>query len=720
MKPTTLFSIILFFTLAVTGFSYQITGMVFEDKNANGIQDTDEIGLANIGVSDGIAVVVSDTKGKYILPEVNTTASFVFVSVPSGYSYASAFYYLLDGQTTTTNLHFALQKINRKLSDYFVQVTDIHVGNESDAADLSNAITELNRLNPPPGFIISTGDSLNRGSDTTQYELYKDQIKRSQSRWYNAFGNHDANTGDDRAANYRAYLGPDYYSFDYGAYHFIILNSVLTTAQQQWLQNDLQILGKTKPLIFIQHYPPQFPIRHDPIETIPNAKALITGHWHSNKLMVENGHFYINTPPLRTGGIDASPAGYRVISLKGNKIDTELRPISRKVAMVTPVITEEISTISQPTTDWLMFQKDQSRNAVSANLILPPLTLSWKTELKNTRVMLSSPLVKDKILYLAVQNENEPGGSIVAINAVTGKILRSVKTRLWVNHTPAIYHQTLYAVDMGGQIYAYSIPKLKLRWYYDLDDGSSHWIYSAPVVDNSRVYAGNAGKFACLDAETGVPLWEKKYGSDWVSSWATPSIANNTLFFGAIWNEESCYALDIKSGDIIWSYMTTGLHTVPVPYKNSLYISDVAGKLIALDINSGQERWLTQIDKSWALTTPVISNGMVIAASGKGIIYAVDTATGTVRWQVHAGEGLLRMSIYQSNNAAIFSSPVISGKIVYIGSSDGNFYAIDILTGNVVWKQDFESPIVSSPAIAGNTVYVVTMDGTVYAFCGRQ
>lgn len=706
--------------VVVNSQAIPIQGVVFEDKNGNGMQDAEEIGLAGIGVSDGTAVVLTDAKGKYILPDVSSTALFVFVTTPSGYSYASTFYYLLDRQTTATNLNFALYKMKEKPSDYFVQVTDVHIYNESNAEDLWKAITEIKQLNPPPGFIIDSGDMVDKGNDKTMFELYKSQVNRSHFRWYNAFGNHDANTGEDRTANYRTYCGPDYYSFDYNAYHFIVLNSVLTTAQQKWLQNDLQVLGKTKPIIVIQHYPPQFPIRHNPIANIPNAKALITGHWHSNKLMEENGHLYISTPPLRIGGIDASPAGYRIISLKGNKIKTELRPISKKVAIVSPVIMEEISTISKPTTDWLMFQKDKSRNAVSTNIIRPPLTLSWKTELKNRRVMLSSPLVKDKMLYLAVQNEKELGGSIVAMNAVTGKIMKTTPTRLWVNHTPAIYQQTLFAVDMGGRIYAYSLPGLNRRWSYDLDDGLSHWIYSAPVVENGRVYAGNAGRFVCLDTETGKLIWNKVYGVDWVSSWVSPSMANDTLFFGAIWNEESCYAVDIKSSDMIWNFKTLGLQTAPVPFENTLYISDVTGELIALDINSGQEIWSIQPDKSWSLTTPVISNGMVIAATGRGTVFAADTATGAIRWQVNAGEGIFRMSPYRASNATIFSSPVVSGKIVYIGGSDGNLYAIDILTGIIIWKQDFESPIVSTPAIAGNTIYVVTMDGTVHAFCGRQ
>jgi outer membrane protein assembly factor BamB/predicted phosphodiesterase len=722
----------IYITLIISALAYSLTGMVYEDKNGDGVRDVGEPGLANVGVSAGTEVVLTDAKGKYSLKNSDTSANFIFVTVPTGYSYQHSYYYLLDEQTTAgcegeafpnqnTTFDFALKKLAKKESDYFVQVTDIHISSPLDADDFKSIINELNQLTPPAGFIIATGDLVSKGSNTTQFELYINSIRNSQTRWYNVFGNHDANEGEDRSANYRHYLGPDYYSFDYGAYHFIVLNSVLTTVRQQkWLENDIQLLRKNKLLILFQHYPPQPGLRHDPLENIPNATALFTGHWHSNKLMEANNHHYINSPPLRFGGIDATPAGYRIVFLKGNKMATEYRSIGKRIPMVSPVLIEDISAFSQPTSDWLMFKKDKTRNAVSENILQPPVVLCWRTELKNSRVMFSSPLVKNKILYLAAQNENEPGGRIIAVNTLTGKIIRTAKTRLAVTHTPVINKTTLFAADIGGRIYAFSIPNLQLRWQYDLDDGLSHWIYSAPVVDTGKLYAGNAGKFVCLDAESGKMLWEKQYGSDWVSSWATPSIADDTLFFGAIWNDKNCYAVDANTGEVIWSYKCSGLHTAPVPYQNKLYIADVDGKLAALDIHTGKELWLFQMDKAWSLTTPTRANDMIIAASGKGTVYAVDAETGSLRWQFRAGESLLRMSPYQANYATIFSSPVVSGKIVYIGASDGNFYALDLLTGNLIGKQDFDSPIVSTPAISGNTLYLVTFNGTIYAFCGRQ
>ena len=46
----------------------QVKGIVFEDNNANGIKDIGEEGLANILVSNGLTVTVTDETGSYLLP----------------------------------------------------------------------------------------------------------------------------------------------------------------------------------------------------------------------------------------------------------------------------------------------------------------------------------------------------------------------------------------------------------------------------------------------------------------------------------------------------------------------------------------------------------------------------------------------------------------------------------------------------------------------------
>ena len=51
------------------------------------------------------------------------------------------------------------------------------------------------------------------------------------------------------------------------------------------------------------------------------------------------------------------------------------------------------------------------------------------------------------------------------------------------------------------------------------------------------------------------------------------------------------------------------------------------------------------------------------------------------------------------------SSPAVSGGIVYVGSLDGNMYALDANSGNVVWKAATVGPIENSPSVSDGAVF---------------
>ena len=61
------------------------------------------------------------------------------------------------------------------------------------------------------------------------------------------------------------------------------------------------------------------------------------------------------------------------------------------------------------------------------------------------------------------------------------------------------------------------------------------------------------------------------------------------------------------------------------------------------------------------------------------------------------------------------SSPAVAGGTVYIGSGDGNVYALNAATGALDWSYTTGGPVDSSPAVASGTVYIVSEDGNVYA-----
>ena len=73
-----------------------------------------------------------------------------------------------------------------------------------------------------------------------------------------------------------------------------------------------------------------------------------------------------------------------------------------------------------------------------------------------------------------------------------------------------------------------------------------------------------------------------------------------------------------------------------------------------------------------------------------------------LKWKFHAG-GL------------IVSSPAIAEGLVYVGSTDGNLYAVDAQSGAMKWKFKTKARVVSSPAVAGGLVYFSSYDGWFYA-----
>src|SRR5262245_8610606 len=60
------------------------TGVVFEDLNRDGLRTPDEPGIANVRVSNGVDVVVTDREGHYKLDVGDET--IVFITKPAGYA----------------------------------------------------------------------------------------------------------------------------------------------------------------------------------------------------------------------------------------------------------------------------------------------------------------------------------------------------------------------------------------------------------------------------------------------------------------------------------------------------------------------------------------------------------------------------------------------------------------------------------------------------------
>jgi outer membrane protein assembly factor BamB/HEAT repeat protein len=108
--------------------------------------------------------------------------------------------------------------------------------------------------------------------------------------------------------------------------------------------------------------------------------------------------------------------------------------------------------------------------------------------------------------------------------------------------------------------------------------------------------------------------------------------------------------------------------------------------------------------------SPVVANGMVFVGSRDGNLYALDAKRGTEQWHLRTGD-------------RIESTPAVNGNRVFVGSHDGKLYAAATETGRRLWQKDLGSPIRSSVTLADDRLFVGNRAGQIvslYAETGDQ
>ncbi len=71
-------------------------------------------------------------------------------------------------------------------------------------------------------------------------------------------------------------------------------------------------------------------------------------------------------------------------------------------------------------------------------------------------------------------------------------------------------------------------------------------------------------------------------------------------------------------------------------------------------------------------------------------------------------------------NGAVRSSPVVADNILYVGSNDGNFYALDSRSGKEIWRFETKGEITSTAAVYGGTVWFSSRDRYLYALSAKS
>src|SRR5690606_37693295 len=232
-----------------------------------------------VGVSNGVQVVRTDSKGNYELPA--NKDQIIFAIKPGGYAFPlnehnlPQFYYIHKPQGSPQgfkyegvpptgalpkSIDFALH--SAKGSDDFKVLLfgDPQPYTMDQIEYFDEAIIREVAARKDFAFGISLGDLV---GDTLDLHLpYLDKIKKLGTSWYNVMGNHDMNyeaTSDSLSdETFEKHFGPANYSFNYGQAHIIILDDILyphpltgkgywagfRESQFEFIKNDLALVDK--------------------------------------------------------------------------------------------------------------------------------------------------------------------------------------------------------------------------------------------------------------------------------------------------------------------------------------------------------------------------------------------------------------------------------------------------------------------------------------------
>ncbi|MET9794124.1 calcineurin-like phosphoesterase family protein [Nocardiopsis alba] len=227
-----------------------LTGRVFVDENRNGTGDEDEAGLADVMVTNGRDVTLTDDEGRYSLPVFDNMT--VSITQPSGYQVPldeyniPQFHYnhLPEGSPDLryggieptgplpAELNFPVVESEEtaKAEQGCVIAGDLQTYDEEEIEYArAGAIKDLSERDDYAGCgTLFVGDVV--GDDLSLYPAIKELVGETNGPARFLPGNHDldfdAPSAEHSFDTFRAQLAPAYYSYDVGDVHVIALNTV--------------------------------------------------------------------------------------------------------------------------------------------------------------------------------------------------------------------------------------------------------------------------------------------------------------------------------------------------------------------------------------------------------------------------------------------------------------------------------------------------------------
>jgi outer membrane protein assembly factor BamB len=216
----------------------------------------------------------------------------------------------------------------------------------------------------------------------------------------------------------------------------------------------------------------------------------------------------------------------------------------------------------------------------------------------------------------------------------------------------------------------------RFKWEYRFPTGFG--IPSPPTVREGIVYVSKEKSLYAINEVAGTLKWKTDFTEDIDN--CNPVVVNGSLYMRTA---AKLVALNAETGNVKWTNgsLHIGGKRSSFPINNNvLYMpcdsfSFVTNQICCFNAVTGDVIWksLSPGAGSTGTSSPIVAHGNVYCGSTDGNLYVWDKLTGGIKWK------------YQTADE-IRTGGTIVNDIIYFGSGDKYMYALNALTGDLKWK----------------------------------
>ncbi|WP_299502648.1 PQQ-binding-like beta-propeller repeat protein [uncultured Roseobacter sp.] len=272
-------------------------------------------------------------------------------------------------------------------------------------------------------------------------------------------------------------------------------------------------------------------------------------------------------------------------------------------------------------------------------------------------------------------------GSLVALDAATGAEKWRQRLEGTGSGSPTVFGDLVYLTSGDDTGWALRAEDGRIEWQLSASEDINN-VLGAPapaVADDLAVFAFGSGEIQAVFRRGGLRRWDAS---------ALGKRAARAL--GAV-------------GDV------TG---APVISGSTVYIGNQAGRIVALNFQSGARLWTARE----GTVGPVLPIGdSVFAMSELGELLRLSASDGARIWGTQL-PNFVKDRPRRRSEVFAHHGPILAGGRLYIASNDGLLRSFDPASGALLGTVEIPGGATTAPVVAGGVLYVVSTKGQLHAF----